>query len=262
MRPRIAMARFLLRLSDFIKSLPVIVMRPDDLIEFSRQTYARPDRVTSWSEPAVLNAGLYPSEQTLLERLPRYGGRLLLLGVGGGREAIPLVRLGYEVTGVDFVPAMVEQAQANAARQGLRIAGLVQEISQLDVPAGSFDVVWLSAAMYSCVPTRHRRVEMLRRIHRALVPGGHFVCQFHWDPGQRRTRFGLLVRRALAALTLGNLAYEPGDLLWGSVEFIHAFGAEAAVRSEFVAGGFEVIYMHIPEEGMRAGAILRKPGAA
>ncbi|HUW09084.1 MAG TPA: class I SAM-dependent methyltransferase [Anaerolineae bacterium] len=46
--------------------------------------------------------------------------------------------------------------RANAERHGLHIEGLVQEISQLAVPAARFDVVWLSAAMYSCVPTRKR----------------------------------------------------------------------------------------------------------
>jgi hypothetical protein len=63
---------------------------------------------------------------------------------------------------------MVERARETAARRGLTIEGLVQEISQLDVPAGCYDVVWLSTAMYSCVPTRAKRVEMLQRIGRAL----------------------------------------------------------------------------------------------
>ena len=64
---------------------------------------------------------------------------------------------------MDFVAEMVERAKANAARQGVALEGLVQEISQLDVPDGVYDLVWLSARMYSCLPTRQRRVEMLRR---------------------------------------------------------------------------------------------------
>ncbi|MBN1543326.1 hypothetical protein JW992_14390 [candidate division KSB1 bacterium] len=38
---RIKTGRFLLRLGAFISSLPVAVMKADDLIEFSRQTYSR-----------------------------------------------------------------------------------------------------------------------------------------------------------------------------------------------------------------------------
>ena len=36
-RPRITFARFLIRLGKLIESLAVMVMRPDDLIEFSRR---------------------------------------------------------------------------------------------------------------------------------------------------------------------------------------------------------------------------------
>ena len=66
----------------------------------------------------------------------------------------------------------------------------MQEISRLDVPAGAYDVVWLSRAMYSCVPTRARRVEMVRRIARALKPGGFFLCQFQLARGAAATAEG------------------------------------------------------------------------
>ena len=175
MRPRITLARFLIQMGKFVESLAVMVMRPDDLVEFGRQTYTRPHNVASWGRSDLVERGLRPDETALLEKLPLKEGRLLLLGVGGGREAIPLARMGFDVTGVDFVPGMVELAKENAAQRGVRIEGLVQEISRLDVPASSYDVVWLCAAMYSCVPTRQRRVAMLRRIRQALRPGGgHF----------------------------------------------------------------------------------------
>ena len=40
--------------------------------------------------------------------------------------------------------------------------------------------------LYSAVFTRARRVEMLRRISRALRPGGILVVSFHWDPRAHR----------------------------------------------------------------------------
>jgi len=177
-RPRLSLARLLIRVGKFVQSTALMVMRPDDLVEFSRQMYTRPHNVKSWGRPDLVERGLHPEEEALLEHLPGQEGRLLL-GVGGGREAIPLARLGFCVTGVDFVPGMVQLAQENAARQGLAIEGLVQEISALDVPAGAYDVVWLTAAMYSCMPTRERRVGMLLRVRQTLRPGGHFVCGFH-----------------------------------------------------------------------------------
>jgi SAM-dependent methyltransferase len=259
MRPRIIFGHLLIRIGRFIQSFAVMVMRPDDLVGFSRQTYASRRMVEDYCREDLIYSGLHPDEQALLERLHLKGGRLLLLGVGGGREAIPLAQMGFEVTGVDFVPAMVEKAKENAARHGVQMEGLVQEISKIDVPAGAYDVAWLSAAMYSCIPTRGRRVEMLQRISKALKPGGYFICQFRLDTRGGPAHIWELARKVVAFLTLGNLWYEKGDTLSNNKEFIHAFSQEDEVRSEFAEGGFEVIHLHIAEEILIGGAVLRKP---
>ena len=258
MSVRIRLARFLLQLGDFIESLPVVVMKPDDLVEFSRQTYAKAQNVEAWAEDQLVDSGLSAEEQALVTAVPEATGNLLLLGVGGGREAIPLARMGFRVTGVDYVAALVDRSKENAARRGVSIEGLVQEISQLDVPAGAYDVVWLSRAMYSCVPTRARRVEMVRRIARALKPGGLFLCQFQWNPNPQSAGKGQLLRRLVAAVTLGNLAYEEGDMLWANVEFVHAFTSEDAIRSELEAGGLTVLRIHTSQTTVRASAVCRK----
>jgi SAM-dependent methyltransferase len=258
---RITLARRLISLGRLVQSLAPMVMKPDDLVEFGRQMYARPHNVASWASDQNVRPGLCPEELALVEQLPTKRGKLLLLDIGGGREAIPLARAGFLVTGVDFIPGMVEQAKANAEKAGVRIEGLVQEISSLDVAPQSYDVVWLSAAMYSCVPTRRRRIAMLKRIHRALRPGGYFLCQFHWGggepPGPRRE----WLKRAFALLTLGNLTYEPGDMLWADIEFIHGFRSQAELRAEFTAGGFRVTYLHIGDPIPRGEVVLVKDEA-
>ena len=228
---RIYMAQFLLQLGELIQSLPVAVMRPDDLIKFSRMSYAKHQKVDRWSEDTYVDSGLSIDELDMLKDIPEKTGNLLLLGVGGGREAIPLARMGFQVTGVDFVEAMVSRAQDNAAQRGLKIDGLVQEISQLDVPADTYDLIWLSRSMYSCVPTRSRRVKMVQSISRSLKKGGFFLCQFHWDTGHHPSRLGTLIRRLIAVGTLGNLSDEEGDILWLKHEFIHVFSSEESVRS-------------------------------
>jgi 2-polyprenyl-3-methyl-5-hydroxy-6-metoxy-1,4-benzoquinol methylase len=255
---RIRLARFLLRLGGFIQSLPVLVMKADDLVEFSRQAYARPQNVEAWAEDPLVDSGLSADELDLLAAVPARTGELLLLGVGGGREAIPLARMGFRVTGVDYVTAMVQRAEENAARRGVQIEGLVQEISQLDVQEDAYDVVWLSRNMYSCVPTRARRVAMVRRITRALKPGGLFLCQFQWRASPRPRGKGELLRRAVAACTLGNLAYEVGDTLWLNVEFVHEFSSEDAIRSELEEGGLEVLCIQTSRTTVRGSAVCKK----
>ncbi len=259
MRPRITLARFLLRLSSFMQKSSIMVMRPDDLVEFSRQTYERQNNLACWSSPDLVDQGLTAGENKLLSYLPSCQGKLLLLGVGGGREAIPLAKCGFTVTGVDYIPEMIDNAKQNVAKHGLTINGLVQEISRLELDSSTYDVVWLSAAMYSSVPTRQRRIRMLQRIYRALKPGGYLACQFHWNtsrmPSPRVEKAG----KVLAWLTLGNLSYERGDMLWHNIEFIHGFLSKEELTGEFNETGFELVCLEIEDRIMRGGAILKKP---
>lgn len=256
-RLRIASARAMIRLGKLLQSLAVVVMKPADLIEFSRRTYASPSSVDDWTRPELVDGGLSPEENLLLERSPVQEGRMLLLGLGGGREAVVLAKRGFSVTGVDFVAGMVERAKAHAARQGAVIEGLVQEISRLDVAPEGFDMAWLSARMYSCIPTRQRRVRMLRRIAKALRAGGCFICLFHWDPQQKMDIRVLRMHRAVARLSFGHLQYEPGDRLWFNREFIHAFADETELRTEFAEGGFDLLHLFVSNEKKSGGALLR-----
>lgn len=258
MRIRVFLGNFLLRLGRFIQSLAIMVMRPDDLMEFTRLYYAKPWQLAYWSGEETMGEGLNPLESALLAAVPVRPGRLLLLGVGGGREAIPLARLGFEVTGVDFIPEMVRQAQENAARHGVKLAGLAQKVTELQVPPGSFDLVWLSASMYSSISTRERRLALLARIRHALRPGGHFLCTFHFEVREEFSPKVERARKLFAWLTRGNLAYEPGDLLWYNQEFLHAFASESELRAEFTQGGFGVLQLHLPSPapGMTQGGAL------
>lgn len=258
MNIRVAVGRFLIRVGRFVQSLSLMIMRPRDLIEFNRRTYSGPQSVRGWAEDGLVDSGLSPEEKSLLERVPFRRGKLLLLGVGGGREAVCLAAMGFEVTGVDFVPELAAKAGENARRRGWPIKVLVQDISRLDVPEASYELAWLTSGTYSSIPTRIRRLEMLERVRRSLRPGGFFICQFLFSGEREFKGIWELFRRIFSWLTLGNLAYARGDRLVGGIEFAHYFPQEEEIRSEFEAAGFEVVELGLPEGGLRGGAILKK----
>jgi len=263
MRARVAFARSLLQLGGFIQSLAIMVMRPRDLLEFSRQNYSKPKVLEIWGDESRICEGLYPVESALLEKVPVGGGRFLVLAAGGGRDSISLAQRGFDVTGVDFVPEMVEKAKENAAKRGLNLSFLVQDISELDMAADTFDVVWCSGGLYSSIPTARKRVETLNKIRRCLKPGGHFVFFFHWGKRSRSRPMVELVRRIIATLTRGNLSYEKGDFLAYNSEFVHAFSSQEEIRSELEAGGFEVVKIDLTEvnmceESKRGDAVVRR----
>ena len=260
MRPRIFAARFLNRVGGFIQSLSLMIMKSRDLIEYSRGYYLQSQSIDSWSDQDLLDSGLNPEEEAYLHDIPLKKGSLLMLGVGGGREAIPLAKRGFKVTGVDFVEQMVEKAKENARKKGVAIDGMVSEITDLRAEPGSFDLIWFSTAMYSTVSTRKKRVDMIKQMKLLLKSGGVILCQFYFDFKKRSNNRLEVLKKIFSFLTLGNITYEKGDILWGNAEFIHLFLSRDELVSEFKAAGFEVVKVYLHENSLRGAAILKVPG--
>jgi ubiquinone/menaquinone biosynthesis C-methylase UbiE len=86
--------------------------------------------------------------------------RILELGVGTGRIALPIIRAGYRYTGVDISPRMLDKLRAAlpaipGAEQ--RVMLLEGDIAALPFPDRSFDVV-LAVNVYHLVADRLRAI--------------------------------------------------------------------------------------------------------
>jgi hypothetical protein len=97
---------------------------------------------------------------------------------------------------------------------------------------------------------------MLKRLREILTPGGWLVVSFHFDPRAQAGAKAVRLRRLIARLTFGNLGYQNGDMLFGTVEFRHAFASEAELHAEFAESGFDVAYFTVFKGMMRGGAVL------
>jgi SAM-dependent methyltransferase len=117
-----------------------------------------------------------------LERAGLIGGAVLDAGCGTGEHTVLLTRLGYDVLGVDFAPAAVEQARANAARHGVPARFEVADALSLDGLLG-FDTV-LDSALFHVFgdADRARYVRSLRGVCR---PGAtvHLLALSDAAPG-------------------------------------------------------------------------------
>lgn len=99
-------------------------------------------------------------------------GRILELGVGTGRLAIPLAALGHEVVGVDASPAML------AVLAGKPGGGAVTAVlGTMDEPPveGSFDLAVAAANTLFALPTQDRQARMVAAAGRLLRDGGVLV---------------------------------------------------------------------------------------
>ena len=251
----------LLTAGEAIRGLPVAVLRPADMSEWARVRYDRAG--ATWSQLNDPEDGLTEDEQELWAHtrslVPASTSRqLLVLGGGGGREAVVFGREGWRVTALDISSEMLSEAEAVGTARGISVKTLQGDLGSFDPPGETFGVIWTSMYLYSVVLGRERRLAMLQRMGRGLAPGGCLVVSYHFDSHLRVGARTDRLRRLVAVATLGNRAYQNGDFLFGTLEFRHAFSGADELHDEFCDAGFSAEHLVRPEGMNRGGAVLVK----
>lgn len=116
----------------------------------------------------------------------RCGSPILELGCGTGRVLLPLVRQGYQVTGVDVSPAMLDLAHRKLDAENLtgRATLLQQDMRELDVD-GPFNLAFTVINTFMHLTTTDDQLVALDRIYQHLNPGGLLVIDlFNPDLGR------------------------------------------------------------------------------
>ncbi len=104
---------------------------------------------------------------------------VLDVGCGQGRILVPLLRQGYEVTGLDQSPGMLAACRRHLEREGLQ--GEVCEGSMETLEAEeAYDAILGIDSVICYLRESAAIVEVLRRFHRALRPGGVLVLD-NWN---------------------------------------------------------------------------------
>ncbi len=102
------------------------------------------------------------------------GNTVIDLGSGAGNDcfvARAATGVSGKVIGIDFTPAMIEKARANAEKLGFNNVEFRQgDIEQMPVTANVADVV-VSNCVLNLVPNKDG---VFKEIFRVLKPGGHF----------------------------------------------------------------------------------------
>ncbi len=103
--------------------------------------------------------------------------KVLDVATGSGNTAISAARRFCDVTGIDYVPELIEQARKRAEVEGMSIAFDVGDAEDLPYPDASFDVV-LSTLGVMFAPNQEKVAEELLRICRS----GGKIGLANWTP--------------------------------------------------------------------------------
>jgi SAM-dependent methyltransferase len=135
---------------------------------------------TTWAsgDYARIGALIVPVAEQLTDAADlRAGWRVLDVATGSGNAAIAARRLGCEVTGIDYVPELLERARERAAAERLDLDLVTGDAEALPFPDGSFDAV-LSVYGTMFTPDQRRVASELVRV---LRPGGT-IALASWTP--------------------------------------------------------------------------------
>ncbi|GGS53178.1 class I SAM-dependent methyltransferase [Actinokineospora fastidiosa] len=125
----------------------------------------------------------------------RPGGRVLEMGVGTGRVAIPLSGRGVRVHGIDNNPEMLAVLKERPG--GDTIDAVLGDFTTETV-GRDFDVVLFAVNTLFAVPTQDGQIAALTRAAEQLADGGRVVVE-HFDPN-------VLYRQANPTMTMRTLS--------------------------------------------------------
>jgi ubiquinone/menaquinone biosynthesis C-methylase UbiE len=143
----------------------------DAIRRWQQQTWATGDF-------SMVGAGQVIVGEMLCEAVELHAGQDVLdVATGSGNTALAAARRGCRVTGIDFVPALLDRGRERAAAERLRVSFLEGESDRIPFPDSSFDAVLSTfGAMFAPDP-RLTANELLR-----VCRSGGKVGMANWTP--------------------------------------------------------------------------------
>ena len=185
------------------------------------------------------NRDFTPQGPFYLALAQQAGNPVLELGCGTGRITIPLARQGVEMTGLDIVPGMLEQARRKAA--DLPIRWVEADARTFHIPT-TFRLIYVTTGAFQHMLERVDQEALLARVRAHLAPDGLFAFdvgspQIIGEMPEEQPWFTYADERMGEVRVSGTCRYDP----------LRQVYTEAAYRRWHAADGREVIH-HSPLE--------------
>lgn len=109
-------------------------------------------------------------------------GKVLELGSGPGRNAIYFAQKGCTIDAVDLSEETLKWAEERANYKNVSINFINENIFDLNIEEGTYDIVYDSGCFHHIAP--HRRMNYIDIVKRALKPNGFFAITCFIEGGE------------------------------------------------------------------------------
>lgn len=109
-------------------------------------------------------------------------GKVLELGCGPGRNAIYFAENGCSVDAVDLSHESLLWAKERAREKNVSVNFIKENIFDLDIEWGTYDIVYDSGCFHHIAP--HRRMSYIHLVNKALKPNGFFAINCFVQGGE------------------------------------------------------------------------------
>ena len=207
----------------------------------------------------------FPWEAELFARYIHPGDSILIVGAGGGRDALPLLARGHAVTALDIAPRALQALTERARARGFTVPTLQASIAEASLPPAAFDVVLFSWFCLSYLHGAEERAQALSRSAKALRPGGRILLSYPFRGDSRPPASPAPSVVRIFARLFGGVEVDPGDdytvsgtVLRPGVFFTHPFRPKD-IEDEVRSLGFSAVFHDQSSSGV--GVLVLSPGA-
>ena len=133
-------------------------------------------------------------------------GKLLDLGCGQGRDAIPIARLGYNVTAIDKSKVGIKQMILKSQKEGLKIRGYVEDIYKYN-DFNKYDFILLDSMFHFYKKDKNKESGLIKRIILNSKIGAFIVICIQ-DTGKKVEILNKTIKAAKKDKVLKELAFK------------------------------------------------------